>query len=63
MKIAVADLKKALAWIESNSHETHIDVKWSDGMVILCKDKYQVLVEITLSENNMLPKIKKETFL
>lgn len=63
MKISIADLKKAISWVEVNSLDTHVQIKWTDNMVISCKDKYDGLIEIKLSENNMLPKITKESFL
>lgn len=63
MKIAVADLKKALNWVEANTNATHVDIKWTDNMVIFTKDKYDAQVEIILSETGMLPKLKKEDFL
>ena len=64
MKIAIADLKKALQWIEVNSNDTHVEIKWVDNMILMCKDKYGVSVEITLFENsNMLPKIRREDLL
>jgi hypothetical protein len=63
MKISIADLKKAIVWIETNTNETHVTIKWVDNMVISCKDKYDAIVEIKLSENNMLPRLVKEDFL
>ena len=63
MKIAIADLKKAIAWVEANSNNTHVDIKWDENMFIRCKDKYDAAIEIKLSENNMLPKIIKESLL
>lgn len=66
MKIALADLKKALNWIETNSKDVVIDVvDHHDGKLYLkCQDKYEVYVEITLyHESSMLPKIRKEDIL
>lgn len=64
MKIAIADLKKALQWAEVNSNDTHVNIIWVDNMVIQFKDKYSASVEITLFEDSMmLPKIRKEDIL
>lgn len=66
MKIALADLKKAVNWIEENSKDVVISVlDHQDGKLYLkCTDKYEVSVEIILyHESSMLPKIKKEDLL
>lgn len=64
MKIAIADLKKTLKWVEANSNDTHVNILLIDHMVIQTKDKYQAYVQITLFEDSaMLPKINKEDVL
>lgn len=65
MKIAVDDLKKALDWIRTNTHEVIVDTQIVDNQLrIKCVDKYQIMVEITVyADSLMLPKIKKEDFL
>lgn len=64
MKIAVADLKKALKWVEANSNDTHVNILLINQMVIQATDKYQAYVQITLYEDSsMLPKITKEDVL
>lgn len=64
MKIAVADLKKALNWIEANSRDLLVRVEMAqDGrnLSIKCEDVKQVQVDITLfNDSNMQPRIKKE---
>lgn len=61
MKISVADLKKAVKWVEEHSNDTHVNILLIDQMSISVKDKYQAHVEITLYEDSMmLPKIRKE---
>ena len=64
MKIAVADLKKVVAWVEANTNEMFVEVRhFNDGKLIFnLKDKYEVGVEITLS-SEMMAKIKKEDLL
>lgn len=64
MKIAIVDLKKAIKWLETNSNDTHVEIKFIDNMLIQCCDKYLSSIEITLfSESNLLPKIRKEDLL
>jgi hypothetical protein len=64
MKIAVSDLKKALAWIEANTREVNVRLELHhDGrnLSIKCEDKYQVQVEIKLfNDGTMQPRITKE---
>ena len=66
MKISIADLKKAITWVEVNSKDTHVNVTLGqqEGLVLQCQDKYDSHVEIKLFENsNMMPKIRKEDIL
>lgn len=64
MRISVADLKKALKWVEENSNDTHVSILLIDHLTLSCKDKYQAFAEITLYEDSrMLPKIRKEDIL
>lgn len=64
MKISIADIHKAMKWLEKHSNDTHVNIVWVDNMIIQCKDKYQASVEIKLYEDsNMLPKIRKEEVL
>ena len=62
MKLDVAQLKKAIQWIETNSRDVCVDVSSYDGSktVIKCMDKYESEVEIVLyKDSEMLPKIRK----
>lgn len=66
MKISVADLRKALKWIEANSNDTHVNIEAYSmpRLLFYLKDKYEKQVEITLfADSNMMPKIKKEEIL
>ncbi len=61
MKIAVADLKKALKKIEEISSDSHVNILMIQNLTIGFKDKYQAQVEITLfDDSNMMPKIRKD---
>lgn len=66
IKLSLIDFKKALGWIEGNTHENYLNLA-IDGEVlrISCTDKYQTVVEIELYSDkaNMLPKIKKTSLL
>lgn len=62
MKIDIKDLKKAVQWIEVNTHQISINIYMGEAnkLVLTCMDKHDTEVEITLfSDNQMLPKIKK----
>jgi hypothetical protein len=62
LKIEVAQLKKAVQWIEANTNDLSVQIYTSDGNKLLLKatDKMGHEVEITLySDSQMLPKIKK----
>lgn len=65
MKISVADLKKAIQWIEANTNESHVRIDvLGPVFTIYAKDKYEQSVDIKLfDDNTMLPKIRKETIL
>jgi hypothetical protein len=65
MKISIADLKKALLWIEVNTNESHVGISLlGPSFIIDTKDKYDQKIEIKLFDDNMmLPKIRKETVL
>lgn len=64
MKISIADLKKALKWMDENSNDTHVNLHLIDQLSLSCKDKYEAQVEIVLYEDSMmLPKIRKEDVL
>lgn len=64
MKLAVADLKKAIQWIEANSRDLHVRLERDPNdrhILIKCEDKYQVQIEIKIfAESNMSPRIRKE---
>jgi hypothetical protein len=65
MKIDVKDLKKALQWIEENTHAEKVSLYMGDNkLTITTMDKYEAQVEIILYENSsMMPKIKKTDLL
>lgn len=64
MKIALADLKKAIKKIEEISNDSHVSILMINNLTIDFKDKYQAQVEITLfDDSNMLPKIRKQEVL
>lgn len=67
MKIAVADLKKAVQWIEANTREVQVRIELAhDGrnLCIKCEDKFSTAVEITLfNDASMSAKIRKEDIL
>lgn len=66
MKVSIADLKKTIKWIEENSKDVMVEIQipQNETMYVRCVDNYQMMVEITLSnEGRMLPKIRKEDFL
>ncbi len=62
LKIDLAQLKKAVQWIEGNTNEITIQIYSGDMSKLLLKttDRLGNEVEITLySDSQMLPKIKK----
>lgn len=68
MKISVADLKKAVRWIEEHTNESFIRVNEyivEGGIIeIICQDKYDTQVRIKIyQDGNMLPKITREDVL
>lgn len=64
MKISLADLKKAVAWIEANSRDVHVRIEKCNqdrNLIFKCEDKFAVQVEIKLfADSNMQPRILKE---
>lgn len=64
MKIKIEDLKKAIKEAEAHSKHERVNVKIDSHLYISFQDRYDVEVEIKLSEDgNMLPKIRKEDIL
>lgn len=64
MRVKLDDLKKALANVEANSKDEVVSIKIDSHIYISYTDRYDVQVEIKISENgNMLPKIRKEDVL
>lgn len=66
MRISLAELKKALAWIEVNTLEQNIKIDAYDQkqLKLKCFDKYEAEIEIVLfADNNMMAKIKKTDLL
>lgn len=66
MKLKLAEIKKALAWIEANSQDSIINLEIDDNresfLKIKCQDRLGTFVEIKVfGDGNMLPKILKET--
>jgi len=61
MKVDVKELKKALAWVESNTTVDKVNLYIGDNkLVITTMDKYQSQVEIILYEDSsMMAKIKR----
>ena len=63
IKVNLAELKKAVKWIETNTHDEIVSLFVDGGakLHIKTKDKYEAEVEITLysTDAHMLPKIKK----
>jgi hypothetical protein len=62
MKIDIEELKKAIDWLRTNSHDmkVHITLHEIDRLIISTMDKHDNEVEIVLySDSQMLPKIKK----
>jgi len=62
MKIDLEELKKAIDWLRTNSHDlkVHIVLHEIDRLIIKTMDKHDNEVEITLyTDSQMLPKIKK----
>lgn len=66
MRINIDELKKAVAWVQSNSRDLMVQVYIYEGnkIALKCLDKYENEVEITLYEDSqMMPKIKKTEIL
>jgi hypothetical protein len=65
MKIDIKDLKKALQWLEANTHSESVNLYMGDNkLTVSTLDKYEAQVEIVLYENgSMMPKIKKTDLL
>lgn len=63
-KIDLAELKKAVQWIEVNTKEVKVSVEVDgDDIVFKTFDKNEQAVTIRLYSNNMLPKITKTEIL
>jgi len=67
MKVNISDLKKAIEWVEKNTHAVIVDVSldYDKHLKIKTEDKYQRSTEITIytvdrNEKSLLkPTIKK----
>jgi hypothetical protein len=62
IRLNLAELKKAINWVESNTNEVNVTLDIDDHhLFILVSDKASKEVEITLysTESHMMPKIKK----
>jgi hypothetical protein len=66
LKIDLAQIKKAIQWIEANTNEVSVQIYTGDGSKIILKsvDRLGSEVEITLfNDATMLPKIRKTEIL
>lgn len=66
IKISVAELKKALNWIEANTQDLHVILETDDNKLsINTMDKLQKTVKITVYsiDSHMMPKITKTDIL
>jgi hypothetical protein len=65
MKVNIADMKKAIAWVENNSRELQVNIYQEVGKVkVECFDRQDNHVQITLFEDGqMMPKIMKTEIL
>lgn len=66
MKIKLAELKKAISWVEQNSQDVLLNITIDENresyLKIVCKDRYEVYCEIKVfNDGLMLPKIIKES--
>ena len=67
MKVNIADLKKAIEWVEENTHAVIVDVEvdFDRHLKIKTEDKYQRTTEITIygidrdKKSLLKPTIKK----